>query len=392
MHAVLGTTSNHTRHSAGRGAPIPPAGKAAAGTGSSPPEDLVRARIEAKHPFNPDPQERDSRVQRVNVLLDVRVGPLSALHVSQRLGEPARDHLRVEAHRLHTRCIPPNGGAEKRMWAKPQSIGVHGLGPGFKLKIGVFMIKAREPRLARTRDRCSKLPIPPRRTAHARSVSVSMPRLPLLTCDVCRQKKSTSKQRRPPGRPIPASGGLKTGRHVEKFDDAHQRQQQQATKNSESGTVNKASHLSFREVLERGQGDADDLLRGGGGNLPTDTPDAIRSSTVESIGKEGGVSGSESRMGGGVQAARPAWDVSIHTAANSNVQAGSRPRPPSRILSHLTTQSNRLIANTRQLAPKHREEPLDDPTAVRDLIHAQGKTPSSTKQQNPRVHTHERGK
>ena len=163
-------------------------------------------------------------------------------------------------------------------------------------------------------------------------------------------------------------------------------------KSSESGTANKASHLSFREVLERGQGDADDLLRGGGGNLPTETPDAIRSSTVESIGKEGGGSGSESRMGGGVQAARPAWDVSIHTAANSNVQAGSRPRPESRILSHLTTQSNRLIANTRQLAPKHREEPLDDLTALRDLIHAQGKTPPSTKQKNPRVHTHERGK
>ena len=140
MHAVLGTTSNHTRHSAGRGAPIPPAGKAAAGTGSSPPEGLVSARIEAKRPFSPDPQERDSRVQRVNVLLDVRVGPLSALHVSQRLGEPARDHLRVEAHRLHARCIPPNGGAQKRMWAKPQSIGVHGSGPGLKFKIGFFMI------------------------------------------------------------------------------------------------------------------------------------------------------------------------------------------------------------------------------------------------------------
>ena len=46
---------------------------------------------------------RDSRVERVDVLLDVRVGPLSALHVPQRLGQSARDHLRVEAHRLHGR-------------------------------------------------------------------------------------------------------------------------------------------------------------------------------------------------------------------------------------------------------------------------------------------------
>lgn len=41
-----------------------------------------------------------ARVQRVHVLLDVGVRPLPGLHVPEGLGQPARDHLCVEAHRL----------------------------------------------------------------------------------------------------------------------------------------------------------------------------------------------------------------------------------------------------------------------------------------------------
>ena len=44
-----------------------------------------------------------SLVERLHVVRDVGVGPLSRLHVGQRFGEAAPDHLGVEAHHLRAK-------------------------------------------------------------------------------------------------------------------------------------------------------------------------------------------------------------------------------------------------------------------------------------------------